>query len=168
MSALTIDSNVALARAVDETVTLARNSEELKAGQQIMVEPVGELVTTIEADHGQLMQVFWNLVRNALGAMDEGGTLRVRIESGGPRQIVVIFEDEGPGFQDTDSERFFEPFHISTSGGSGLGLAIVYRIVTEHGGSISLESLAPRGARVRVALPVGADAAEAMRAEAAR
>ena len=147
---------VDLARLVDETVILARNSEELKPGQQILVDREPNLQAMLAADQNQLKQVFWNLVRNALGAMPEGGTLRVRLEPGGPRQVAVVFEDEGPGFQDADSERLFEPFHGSTSGGSGLGLAIVYRIVTEHGGSIALESLEPRGARVKVSLPLGA------------
>jgi signal transduction histidine kinase len=147
---------VDLRRLVDETMTLARNSDEVKPEHQIVVVQGEEFPEQVEADAGQIRQVFWNLVRNALAAMDEGGTLRVLLEAPMQGQVAVVFEDDGCGFDQSESERLFEPFHSTVSGGSGLGLAIVYRIVKEHGGRVLIDTRKPRGARVRVELPVTA------------
>jgi two-component system sensor histidine kinase PilS (NtrC family) len=101
--------------------------------------------------------VFWNLAKNALKAMPEGGTLRARArttESG----AVVDFSDSGIGMSAGEVASNFEPFQGSFASGSGLGLAIVYRIVQEHGGRIQVRSRPGQGTTVTLSLPQAAAA----------
>ena len=93
----------------------------------------------IYADLDQVSQIFWNLARNALQAMPEGGQLTVvgRIENGYYR---IQFRDTGIGMTEDERARLFHPFKSFFDGGTGLGMAIVYRIVEEHGGRIRVDS----------------------------
>lgn len=102
----------------------------------------------------ELLQVWTNLVKNALSAMHDQGTLTVSLswESG---MAVVTIDDSGPGVPEELRSKIFQPF-FTTKGqgkGTGLGLPIVRRIVVEHGGSLSLGSSPGGGARFTVRLP---------------
>jgi two-component system nitrogen regulation sensor histidine kinase GlnL len=119
----------------------------------------------IWADEAQLRQVFLNLVKNALDAMERSGTLTLatRMETDfhvrNPAQprgqfLSVEIEDTGPGIAAEDSERIFTPFFTTKASGTGLGLAISHRLVTQHGGHIRVKSEPGRGTRFRVSLPV--------------
>jgi two-component system, NtrC family, nitrogen regulation sensor histidine kinase GlnL len=119
----------------------------------------------IWADEAQLRQVFLNLVKNAVEAMNGTGTLTVttRIETDFHVRLAardrgqflsVEIEDTGPGIAVEDCERIFTPFFTTKSSGTGLGLAVTERLVTQHGGTIRVESELGRGTRVRVRLPV--------------
>jgi signal transduction histidine kinase len=104
--------------------------------------------SVLDADEGQLRQVFSNLLKNAVEAMSGRGSLTVRIDPAGGFEV----EDDGPGLPD-DPERIFEPEFTTRSSGTGLGLAIVRRIVEDHGGSIEAVPSPRGGARIRVAWP---------------
>ena len=71
-----------------------------------------------EADEGQLKQVFWNLARNALQAMPQGGTLRTTLETNSNNRLRISFTDTGRGMSPDQVEHLFEPFS-STTGGTG-------------------------------------------------
>jgi two-component system, NtrC family, sensor histidine kinase HydH len=105
-------------------------------------------------DATRLQQVLFNLVRNALQAMPEGGTLTVetrRIPAG--RQPVEIrVSDTGRGISPEALDRIFLPFFTTKSDGTGLGLAICHRIVTAHGGELHAQSRADGGATFLVRL----------------
>jgi signal transduction histidine kinase len=106
----------------------------------------------IEADETQLKQVFWNLARNAIQSMPDGGELFVslkRIQDGRAR---VQFRDTGTGMSDEMREHAFEPF-VSGAGGTGLGLSIVYKIVNDHGGTIEIDSEPGQGTCVTLIFP---------------
>ena len=107
----------------------------------------------VQADRVQIRQVWLNLATNALEAMDGHGTLTVGWGEGESGQVVVEFIDDGPGVATEDLSRVGQPFFTTKQGGTGLGLAIAQRIVERHGGMLSLENAAPRGAVVRVMLP---------------
>jgi len=119
----------------------------------------------IQGDRAQLTQLFLNLVKNALQAMDGQGclTITTRIETdfhireagrGRGKLIWVDVEDDGPGIKEEDLPHIFSPFFTTKNNGTGLGLAICYRIIKEHGGLIRVESSAGKGASFKVSLLV--------------
>jgi signal transduction histidine kinase len=117
-------------------------------GVRFMVE--GDAV--LEADEGQLRQVFSNLFKNAVEAMGGSGCLAVRIRSHGD----LLIEDDGPGLP-AEGERIFEPEYTTRSSGTGLGLAIVRRIVEDHGGRIRAEDAREQGACMHLYWPVAGE-----------
>src|SRR5690242_5168964 len=138
-----------------QTFALMRHSPEISASQSI-VEELPEEPLFAEADEGQLKQVFWNLARNAMQAMPEGGTLRATLEENSNNRLRISFIDTGRGMSPDQVEHLFEPFS-STTGGTGLGLSIVYQIIRDHGGTINVRSLVGQGTTITVELPVSAN-----------
>ena len=135
-----------------QTFALLQHSPEILATQSIEEELPPEPAIT-EADAGQLKQVFWNLARNALQAMPQGGTLRARVEKNSHSRLRIAFSDTGRGMSPDQVEHLFEPFS-STTGGTGLGLSIVYQIIRDHGGTINVRSLEGQGTTITIELPV--------------
>ncbi len=110
-----------------------------------------------DVDEAQMRQVLWNLASNARKAMPEGGTLHLSVAhvpatAAGPALRLSV-RDEGVGMAPADVERMFQPFQSGFRQGSGLGLAIVRRIVTDHGGRVSVQSAPGAGTEVVVSLP---------------
>lgn len=115
--------------------------------------PATDLV--VQGDRERLQQVLLNLLQNAVEAIAQGGgsggkvTLRARRE---PRHAVIDVEDDGPGLP-SESAPIFDAFFSTKASGTGLGLAIVHRIVSDHGGTIDVESR-PGRTRFRLRLPL--------------
>jgi two-component system sensor histidine kinase PilS (NtrC family) len=135
-----------------ETFALLRHSPELTDGQ-VLQESVPEEPVTAQADAEGIKQVFWNLARNSLKAMPDGGTLRAELERVSPERVRITFTDTGRGMSPAQVERLFEPFSSSTSGGTGLGLSIVYQIIRDHGGTINVRSREGHGTTIAIELP---------------
>ncbi len=113
---------------------------------------------------GRLVQVFRNLIANAISFSPPGGTIRIAAERRGDR-VEVVIDDGGPGIPDGKLEAIFERFYSERPSGekfgthSGLGLAISKQIVEAHRGTVAAENLRDvdgtiRGARFRVRLPL--------------
>ncbi len=82
-----------------------------------------------------------NLLYNAMEAMPEGGTLRVRTSwnlKAAPEAMRIHVADQGPGIPPETRERIFQPFYTTKDGGTGLGLSQALRTVREHGGRLYL------------------------------
>jgi signal transduction histidine kinase len=113
----------------------------------------------IEADKGQLSQVLLNLVENARDAIAGKGDGRIVVSTrrgdAGDR-IEIAVEDNGPGVAADRKDKVFAPYYTTKlgKGGTGLGLAIVHRIVSDHGGRITVGDAAGGGARFVVELPL--------------
>ena len=118
-----------------------------------------ESLSAIEADRSRVRQILNNLVTNALEALEGHATPRLTISTRlegraeGAFALVTVC-DNGPGFQQDQLGRIFDPYVTSKPKGTGLGLAIVKKIVEEHGGRIEADNRPEGGARIRVALPV--------------
>jgi len=102
---------------------------------------------------GQFKQVFWNLVKNSLAAMPDGGRLTVDFELPNRKEVRVRVADTGRGLSDEDKEHLFEPFYSGFENGRGLGLAVVRRIVDDYDGRIEVRSEPGRGTEVLITLP---------------
>ncbi len=135
-----------------ETFALLRHSPEIRDGHAILAELPDEPAIA-PADAASIKQVFWNLARNALNAMPEGGTLRAELRRAPHDRLRITFADTGRGMSPAQVERLFEPFSSSTTGGTGLGLSIVYQIVRDHGGTINVSSREGHGTTIAVELP---------------
>ena len=144
-----------LSEPLRETFTLLRNSPEALPRHRIEEDYPAEPVRA-PADPAGLRQVFWNLARNALQAMPEGGTLRVELARAEAGRVRICFADTGQGMTPEQVERLFEPFSSYRAGGTGLGLSIAYQIVRDHGGTINVRSREGHGTQINIELPGGA------------
>jgi two-component system sensor histidine kinase PilS (NtrC family) len=144
-----------------ETLSLLEHSEELRPQHKVVTQFRPESLAA-SVDVNRMKQVFWNLAKNALKAMPQGGTLTVRASEAPEGQIVIGFADTGIGMSDTDIASNFQPFHGTFQSGTGLGLAIVYRIIEEHGGRIRVRSRPGSGTEVTLHLPRRAAAGQAL------
>ncbi len=122
----------------------------------------------ITAVAGELRQVFSNLLANSLDAIDERGTIKLRVSTGaavnnGHRCVRVIVADNGKGIDASLLQHIFEPF-FTTKGtvGTGLGLWVSKQIIDKHGGAIRVRSSstgARRGTVFSIVLPIEPSAA---------
>ena len=106
----------------------------------------------VAVDRGQMEQVFFNLMKNALEAMKDGGELAIEIVHD-DTSVSVSFRDSGSGMSDEALARLFEPFRTTKRKGTGLGLMISRRIVAAHGGEIAVSSKEGTGTTFTVRLP---------------
>ena len=157
-----IQARVDVGDLLHQTFALLRHSPEIGPNQTVTEELPDEPVLA-EADEGQLKQVFWNLARNALQAMPNGGTLRATLATNSDNRLRIAFSDNGRGMSPDQVEHLFEPFS-STTGGTGLGLSIVYQIIRDHGGTINVRSREGQGTTITVELPLATNQDEAVAA----
>ena len=108
----------------------------------------------IYIDEDKISRVFHNITKNALEAMEEGGSFYVNVKDD-KDNVVFQFRDTGPGIPEEIQGKLFDSFVTSgKESGTGLGLAIVKKIIDEHKGVIEIESKKGKGATFRIKLPV--------------
>jgi signal transduction histidine kinase len=126
-------------------------------GEALKARGVGVLVDQrplrVQGDRKLLVQLFLNIILNALEAMPAGGKLMVDIRDNGQGQVEAIVTDTGQGIDIRRSKEIFNPFYTTKDQPLGLGLAVSRRIVEAHRGRISVGTDLSFGARVSVALP---------------
>lgn len=120
--------------------------------QNIAVNRVTPEKQVIECLPGRITQVFVNLINNAIEAAGNNGMIWIEIAQRDDRAVIQI-EDSGPGINEEDSSRLFDPFFSTKGEGTGLGLYIVYGIVKEHFGTIVSENT-NRGTKFLIELPI--------------
>jgi two-component system nitrogen regulation sensor histidine kinase GlnL len=121
----------------------------------------------ILGDEDRLLQVFHNLVRNAIEAMADGGQLTLatrvsldqlfgKVDLGAGQRTMVEAQvmDEGPGIPAAARARIFDPFFTTKERGLGLGLAICHQVLEQHRGAIQVDSGPGRGTIVTCFLPI--------------
>lgn len=138
---------------VNESLNLLENQAKLN---HINIESQLAQVPLIQGNATTLKQVFFNILRNAIEAMPNGGRLRVNTAVDNVNVRVEI-QDTGAGIPPDHKSRIFEPFFTTKEAGygTGLGLAISYAIVNDHHGDIKVISEVGKGSTFIVTLPLG-------------
>lgn len=111
-----------------------------------------EQTPDLHLDKGQMQQAFYNLIRNAIQAMTEGGILTLRLQVS-EQAVAVSFADTGSGIEAEDLGMLFDAYHTTKEEGTGLGLMIVQRIMQDHGGQIEVETRPGQGTTFTLLLP---------------
>jgi len=141
-----------LAETLKETLTLLKASGEFNGRYSL----AGNFETSPLVYYGspnQFKQVFWNLTKNALKAMPEGGTLTFNFSQDKKRALKISVADTGRGLKEEEKKRLFEPFFSRFENGRGLGLVIVRRIVDDYDGKIEVRSEFRKGTEIIMTFP---------------
>lgn len=134
------------------TEVLAFQQREL-ADRGIRVEAEArDDLPTVMADRNQVKQIFFNIIKNAVEAMQPGGRLRIKARTD-DEVVYLAFGDSGSGIKQEELTRLFQPYHTTKVGGHGLGLMVVQRIMRQHGGQIGIESKEGIGTVVTLQFP---------------
>jgi two-component system nitrogen regulation sensor histidine kinase GlnL len=160
-------SHVNIHRVLDEVIELL-TMDPLAAGVELE-RAFDPSIPDLLANGDRLIQVFLNLARNALQALEGAGTLRfvtrmsIDHRLSGDRGVAlptisVIVEDDGPGIPAELMEKVTTPLFTTRRGGTGLGLAVARHWVAQHDGVLRIESAPERGTRVHVSLPLRREA----------
>jgi two-component system, NtrC family, sensor histidine kinase PilS len=150
-----------LSAMLDEILLMLSNQGRVPGADAPAVQirrDVSEPGVKAEVDPAQMRQALWNLCRNAVEAMPQGGELRVSVRTAsspaGRPLMEITVEDTGVGIAAAELTQVFEPFFTTKPHGTGLGLAIAHRIVEDHGGEIWVQSEPWRGSRFIISLPL--------------
>ena len=147
---------VELNQLVEDTLFLVKHHDRIKRIK--LDRQLADGLPGILANAKQLLQVFLDLMINAIDSMDGAGTLTVTTELNPERkdEVRVSIADTGHGIAREDMPKIFEPFYTTKppGRGTGLDLSICYGIVAEHHGRIMVESQPDRGSIFRVCLPI--------------
>jgi two-component system sensor histidine kinase PilS (NtrC family) len=136
-----------------EAMDLFSNSDEVGDHHrlELQVDPPRSLM---QGDPDQIRQIFWNVAKNAVRAMPDGGMLEVRGREDGA-WYRIVFRDTGRGMTSEERDALFQPFATAFDEGTGLGMAIVRRLTEDHGGTIRVDSRPGEGTRIEIRLPRG-------------
>lgn len=145
-------SSLNLSEALKETLALLQRNGELNGRYQIQ----GNYETSKVKFYGnknQFKQLFWNLIKNALKAMPDGGNLDISFYAKNKDEVQLKFKDTGKGMSQEEQKKMFEPFYSSFSEGNGIGMAVVTRIVDDYNGEIQVKSQVGQGTEITINLP---------------
>ncbi|OGO18002.1 MAG: hypothetical protein A2Z15_08225 [Chloroflexi bacterium RBG_16_50_11] len=143
---------VTVARAIDKALSLTAHQIKMKTIEVVREDAPSQ--SLVVADFNQLVQVFLNLILNAIQAMSEGGKLTISLSQDND-WVRVSVRDTGYGITSENMEKLFTPFFTTKEEvkGVGLGLAISYGIVERHRGKIEVQSEVGKGTTFTVVLP---------------
>ena len=144
---------------------IVRSALSLYQGQVLVESRLAKDLPELDGDKGQLTQVLLNLVENARDALGAdlqtsgrgNGRITVTTKRGEANdRVLLVVEDNGPGVPADLKDKIFAPYFTTkqAKGGTGLGLAIVHRIVSDHGGRITISDAPEHGARFTIELPL--------------
>jgi two-component system sensor histidine kinase PilS (NtrC family) len=145
---------VDLSKALKESITLLQRSGELNG----MTKLEGNFETAEIYCYGnsnQFKQIFWNLIKNSIKAMPDGGTLSIDLHQKKKNEIEMTFEDTGKGMAEEDKQKLFEPFYSGFKTGKGIGMTVVRRIIDDYNGKIQVTSELNKGTKITILLPQG-------------
>ena len=133
-----------------ETLEVLRH--EIRDRRMLLETDFAEDLPAVAVDDAQVKQVFFNVIKNALQAMADGGILKLETYLS-DRYACVVVEDNGSGIDPDELGAIYEPYHTTKAEGTGLGMMIVQRIMRDHGGEIEINSEPGRGTRMTLRFP---------------
>ncbi|WP_168433581.1 two-component system sensor histidine kinase NtrB [Pontiella sulfatireligans] len=139
-----------LSELVEETLEVMKH--ELKDRRMLIETDFPAKIPPVAVDETQVKQVFFNVIKNALQAMDDGGILKIETHVS-DRFVSVALEDNGPGIDPDQLGAIYEPYYTTKTEGTGLGMMIVQRIMRDHGGEIEINTEFGRGTRLTLRFP---------------
>lgn len=162
----TKSSYVNINKIINEIVVMEQTELSLKNIQ--VVKEFDPSIPKIYASENALIQVFLNIIKNSIDALDSTNLINSAKSTGGiikiitkidynrnnPKFIKIEFADNGCGINKNDISNLFAPFFTTKEKGSGLGLAVSQKIIHEHGGFINISSVKNRGTTVSVYIPL--------------
>jgi len=139
-----------LSELVLETLDVMKH--EIKDRRMLVETDFPKSIPAVAVDETQVKQVLFNVIKNALQAMEDGGIMKAETQLA-DRFVSVIIEDNGPGIDPEKLGAIYEPYHTTKAEGTGLGMMIVQRIMRDHGGEIEINSEPGRGTRLTLRFP---------------
>ncbi|MBN1578412.1 MAG: PAS domain-containing protein [Chitinispirillaceae bacterium] len=150
---------LSLEHIINESIKLSLSGTNIRCEKNFQ-----HRVHSIEGDHGQMNQIFNNILLNSRHAMPNGGMIRIEAYNREIKQneisdlsegvyVSITVRDQGTGIPQDYLTKVFDPFFTTKQSGSGLGLATTYSIVRKHGGHISIQSELGNGTTVNIILP---------------
>jgi signal transduction histidine kinase len=127
--------------------------EEASSAGVVLREEISSELPLIKVDPERLTQAFFNIMKNGMQAMGQGGILRIETKLLKDR-VEVIISDSGSGIPPEQMEKVFNYYYTTKEKGVGLGLPIAHRIVEAHCGQLRIESQVGSGTKVIVTLPI--------------
>jgi PAS domain S-box-containing protein len=109
--------------------------------------------TVVIGEQNQIKQVFINIVKNAVEALEKEGSLHISSTQENDGFIGIHIRDNGAGMTQEIQKQIFEPFFTTKTTGTGLGMMISEKIIQEHGGKININSRVNKGTQVSILLP---------------
>jgi len=137
---------------LDETIKILQGGGELN-GKVTLEGNFRTADAPYFGNAGQFKQVFWNLLKNAVKAMPDGGRLRLDLAQPRKKGVRIVVADTGRGMTEEAQAHLFEPFYSGFEDGRGLGLSIVRKIIDDYDGRIDVRSEAGRGTEIVITLP---------------
>ena len=139
-----------LERLLEETLEVMQH--EISDRRMLVEIDFAESVPSVAVDETQVKQVFFNVIKNALQAMKDGGILKLETDIT-DRFVSIAIEDNGSGIDPEKLGAIYEPFETTKKEGTGLGMMIVQRIMRDHGGEIEINSEPGRGTKLILRFP---------------
>lgn len=145
--------DVSLAVLVEDSLTLIQtDARAAGVSVSLAVDPIVRQ-NTVRIDRDRVSQVLLNIYLNSLQAMEQGGKLSVDLTVAAA-SFVIRVSDTGEGITPDELEKVTDPYYTTKADGTGLGLSIVRKIIEEHGGDFTIESVVGQGTTVTISLPV--------------
>lgn len=132
--------------------TLEVMAHEINDRRMLVETEFAEDAPAVMVDDTQVKQVFFNVIKNAMQAMEDGGILMLETHLS-DRFLGVTVEDNGSGIDPDKLGAIYEPYQTTKAEGTGLGMMIVQRIMRDHGGEIEINSEPGRGTRLTLRFP---------------
>lgn len=143
--------DVNLLAVVDDVLAVQREAMT-RLGIRVELHALSGGMPLVSGDRGQLAQVFFNILKNAMEAMPKGGLITLATEVD-EMHVSIRVTDTGVGMERDAVSRIFDPFYTTKEGGHGLGMMIVLRILRAHGATAGVDSAPGRGTAVTLSFP---------------